>query len=159
MASFESWLELNWINLFQTVGIVLGLVFTSFSWRRDARTRKLSNLLALKKEHRELWNIIHANPEFARILQPEVDLVAAPMTNNEEVFLRQMIVHFAVAFELILEGTPVDAEAFKRDAEEIFSLPLPNLAWRRAINFQSPKFSAFVEQAIASKVGRMSPGT
>ncbi len=64
VAYIETWLETNWINLFQTVGIVLGLVFTSFSWRRDTRTRKLSNLLALKKEHRELWNIIHANPEF-----------------------------------------------------------------------------------------------
>ncbi len=78
--------------------------------------------------------------------------MAAPMTNNEEVFLRQMIVHFAVAFELILEGTPVDAQAFRNDAQEIFSLPLPKLAWRRAIAFQNPKFSAFVEQAISSEV-------
>lgn len=151
MASFESWFETNWFNFVQTVSIVLGLLFTGFSLRRDTRSRRFSNLLALKEEHRELWNIIHEKPGFARILHREVDLVASPMTNEEEIFLRQMIVHFAVAWELIRDGTPLDLGAFRRDVAEIFSLPLPKLAWERAIVAQNPRFARFVERAVVSR--------
>ncbi len=69
------------------------------------------------------------------------------MTEEEEIFLRQMIVHFAVAWELIKDGTPLDFGAFQRDAAEIFSLPLPKLAWQRARGAQSASFIEFVEEA------------
>ncbi len=151
MAYFESWLEANWFSAVQTVGIVLGLLFTGLSLRRDTRSRRLSNLLALKEEHRELWSIVHQKPEFARILQRDVDLVASPMTNEEEVFLRQMIVHFAVSWEFIQDGTPLDLGAFRRDAAEIFSLPLPKLAWSRAIRAQNPIFAKFIRNAVSGR--------
>jgi hypothetical protein len=148
VGSIEVWLQGNWFNVVQTVSIVFALVFTGLSLRRDTRSRRLSNLLILKGEHRELWSIIHGKPEFARILQADVDLVGRPMKSDEEIFLRQMIAHFAAAFELIQDGTPLDLEAFRRDAKEIFSLPLPKSAWQRAKNLQNPGFSKFIEDAL-----------
>lgn len=146
--SLGGWLEANWFNLAQTLGIVLGLFFTGLSLRRDARSRQLSSLLSLKQEHRELWNIIHERPKLARILKDDVDLKAAPLKDHEEVFLRQMIVHFAVAFELKKDGTPFDLTAFKRDVADIFSLPLPKYAFDRVRGSQAPDFVQFVETAL-----------
>jgi len=154
VASFESWLETNWFNLVQTVSIVVGLLFAGLSLRRDARSRRLSNLLVLKQEHRELWNTIHEKPGLARILQKEVDLVATPITNEEETFLRQLIVHVAVAWELIQDGTPLNLAGLRRDVAGVFSLPLPKLAWERAREAQNRRFMKFVDRAVATRLKR-----
>jgi hypothetical protein len=148
VASFGGFLEANWFNIVQTISIVLGLVFAGLSLRKDNRGRRLANLLSLKAEHRELWNVIHDKPEFARILKSEVDLATEAMTPQEEIFLRQMIVHFAVSWELLRDGTPFDIGAFRRDAGHIFSLPLPNLAWQRALAAQNPEFARFINNAV-----------
>src|SRR5262245_52353527 len=105
------------------------MLFTALSLRRESKSRCLWNLLALKQEHRELWNAIHSRPDFARVLQDDVDLVAAPITNDEEIFLRQVIVHAATAWELVRDGTPLSLEAFRADVAQFFSLPLPCFAW------------------------------
>lgn len=152
MELFWGWLQNNWVNFVQTIGIVAGLLFTAVSFRRDTQARRISNLLTLKEEHRELWSIVHQNPSFSRILDPHADLVAAPMTNEEEVFLRQMIVHCAVGFELVRRGTPLELKAVSRDFAEIFSLPLPKDAFQRARHGQSPDFVEFVERAVAKKL-------
>lgn len=148
MEHFWGWLQNNWVDLIQTIGIVAGLAFTAVSFKREEQTRRISNLLSLKEEHRELWSIVHQNPGFSRILDPDVDLVANPMTNEEEVFLRQMIVHFAVGYEMVRTGTPLDIGAVKGDVAEVFSLPLPKLAFARARHGQSPEFVRFVEEAL-----------
>lgn len=151
MAGVAGWLETNWFNLVQTVALLLGLIFTGLGFARDSRSRRLSNLLALKEEHRELWSTIHDKPELARVLEPELDLVGSPMTNQEEVFLRQMIVHFAVAWELARDGMPLDMAAFQHDAREVFSLPLPKLAWERAFKAQDPRFANFITEAVRTR--------
>jgi hypothetical protein len=152
VGSFQFWLETNWFNLSQTAGIVLGLLFTGFALLNDSRNRHLSNLLALKQEHRALWSVVHENPHLARILEREVDLVSAPMTNDEEIFLRQMIVHFAVAWEFIKDGVPLNADAFRKDAAEIFSLPLPKTVFERVRGAQAPDFAAFIDGALAARM-------
>lgn len=91
---------------------------------------------------------MHERPELARVFQSDVDLIAAPIKNDEEIFLRQMIVHFAVAFELNRAGTPFDLRGFSKDAAEIFSLPLPRLAFERAKKAQDPEFNSFIEEAL-----------
>lgn len=151
MGILSSWLEANWFNFIQTAGILFGLLFTTLALRRDSRERRLSNLLALKTEHRELWNIIHENPRLARILNPDVDLIASPITEEETVFLRQMIVHFAVSWQSLQDGMPLNPDGFKKDASTIFSLPLPRTAWREVKQVQHPGFVEFIEQAITHR--------
>ena len=136
----------------QTAGIVLSLLFTGFSLLRETKSRRLANLLALKQEHRELWGVIHEKPQFARIFEREVDLIRSPMTNDEEVFLRQIIVHFAVGWECIKDGAPVTTDAFQRDVAEFFSLPLPRFALERVRGAQSPDFISFIEGALKQRI-------
>ncbi len=111
-------------------------------------SRRLSNLLALKQEHRELWNTIHASPELSRILNLETDLLAHPMTSAEQVFLRQVIVHVATSWELMREGTPLDLSAFRNDVGQFFRLPLPHQEWQTIRRSQKREFVTFVETAV-----------
>lgn len=141
-------IQTDWFNLVQTIGIVFGLIFTSASLRRDAGGRRLANLLALKQEHRELWNTIHERPELARILTKDADLIANPMTEPEEIFLRQLIVHVAVSWELIRQGTPLNRQAFRNDVADFFTLPLPRKVWLAVKGAQDARFRKFLENAI-----------
>lgn len=150
MALLSAFLNTHWFDLIQTIGIVGGLIFTGVSLRRDHTGRKLANLLVLKEEHRELWNAVREKGELSRILEPCADLVACPMTNAEEVFLRQVIVHAAVSYELIRNGTPLDMEAFRNDVEEFFNLPLPRAAWKMVRASQQKEFRTFLERASPS---------
>jgi len=142
------WLYANWFNLVQTLSIVIGLVFAGLSFRRETRSRRLTNLLALKQEHRELWNTMHSRPKLSRILQANVDLVAEPVRPEEEVFLRELIVHVATAWELIRDGTPLDIGAFRRDVGDFFALPIPRRVWDRTTHAQSREFLRFFESAV-----------
>lgn len=149
VASFRAILQENWFDLIQTVSLMGGLLFTGLSLRRENSARRWSNLLALKQEHRELWSTIHDRPELSRILKAEVDLLAHPMTQAEEVFLHQVIVHVAVSWELIRQGTPLDLTAFRNDVGAFFNLPLPRAEWRAVRMSQKPQFVTFVETALA----------
>jgi hypothetical protein len=142
------WLQANWFNLVQTRSIVIGLLFAGLSVHRETRTRRLTNLLALKQEHRELWSTIHSHPELARILKSDVDLVGEPVSPEEEIFLRQIIVHIATAWELIRDGTPLNKEALSSDVRSFLSLPVPNWAWQRAAHAQDRDFMNFVRSAL-----------
>lgn len=153
MAVPSAFLDTHWFDLIQTIGIVVGLFFTGLSLRRDHTGRKLANLLALKEEHRELWNAVRENGELSRILKPDADLLARPMTSAEEVFLRQVIVHTAVSYELIRNGTPLDMEAFRNDVAEFFNLPLPREVWKTVRASQQKEFRTFLERASPSVKG------
>ncbi len=147
MARFLEFLQAHWFDLVQTLGIMAGMLFTGIALRHEGASRRLSNLLALKQEHRELWNTIHESPELSRILDPETDLLAHPMTSAEQVFLRQVIVHVATSWELMRQGTPLDLAAFRNDVGQFFRLPLPRQEWQAVRKSQSKEFAAFLEKA------------
>ena len=58
MGAFSSWVDSNWFNVIQTVGIVGGLSLTRAAANREARAKEIENLLALSEQHRELWKEI-----------------------------------------------------------------------------------------------------
>jgi hypothetical protein len=66
---------------------------------------------------------------------------------EEEVFLRELIVHVATAWELIRDGTPLDFEAFRSDVGAFFSLPIPRRVWERTTHAQSRDFITFFKSA------------
>jgi hypothetical protein len=142
------WLGNNWFSLIQSVGIIAGLFFAAVAVRRETLTRRLSNLLALKAEHRELWERIAQDPKLTRLFSEETSL-QSPISPQEEIFCRQIIVHSATAFSLIKDGTPLDSEALSADIGSFFSRAVPFEAWKRAKHAQSISFIAFVEEAIS----------
>jgi len=139
------WLRDNWFSVLQTVGIIGGLFFTAISIRQATNARKASDLLALTEQHRQLWNEVYSRPGLERIYADEADLVAVPVTNAEERFMNEVIIHFQTGWQLALRGSLITLDAMKADARVFFKLPIPRFVWQHTRAGRDPKFVKFIE--------------
>src|SRR5690348_14832932 len=87
------WIAEYWFELLQTVGIIGGLIFTAYTVRRDSKEREISNLFAIKQQHGDLWRELYDRPKFFRVLKKDIDLNAAPVTDEEALFVKLLILH------------------------------------------------------------------
>ncbi len=129
-------------------------LFTAASLRRDARSRRASDLLMLLEQHRELWSELHRRPELARILAPEADLVAQPPTVPESEYLNLVFVHFHTGWLLAAAGAAHDLEILADDIRGFFTLPLPRAAWHASRATRDPGFVRFVDGCLADRKRR-----
>ena len=88
-----NWLSSNWFVLLQSLGIIGGLIFTGVSLWIDARVRRVSNLISLTNQHRDIWTEVYRRPALARVLDPHADTDLAPVTAEEEIFVTLLILH------------------------------------------------------------------
>ena len=144
-AQVLSWVENNWFQLLQTVGVVGGLVFTGISIRQSTRARKASDLLALTDQHRELWNEVYSRPGLERVFAPQADLLGKPISITEERFLNEVIVHFQMGWQLATSGSLLTLDAMKADVNAFFTLPLPRAVWEATRVGRDPEFVRFIE--------------
>jgi hypothetical protein len=144
-----AWIHQHWFSVVQTAGIVGSLLLTLAALRRDHRARRTTDYLTLSTLHRELWSEMHRRPELARVTQPVVDLVAAPLSVPEEEFLMLVINHFHIGWHLFCEGGLLSLKVLAADARAFFSLPLPHLVWERSKQPRDPRFVRFIERALA----------
>jgi hypothetical protein len=140
-----SWLSHQWLNLLQGIGIIGSLVFTAMALRQGGTSLRLNALLNLTEQHRELWSTIHTDPELVRVLKPEVDLLASPVSPLEEEFLNLVMVHFQTGWEMVRTGKLISAEAYERDIREFLRLPIPREVWMRTRDHRDPSFVEYVE--------------
>lgn len=145
MAVFYGWLNSNWFDLLQSIGICLGLAFTSTAVARDARARRVENFLSLVHEHRELWLEIYRQPELHRILDPTADLVAKPVTVPEDRLVNLLLIHLNTFWELGREGSVRMPDGVAADVGAFLELPVPREIWQRSKALRGPDFVAFVE--------------
>ena len=151
MAASLSWLEQNWLNLLQTLGIIGSGLLTTAAFHRETRARKLGYFLSLAQQHRELWNEAHRRPELARIFQREADLVANPVSVAESEFLNLVIVHFHTGWLFAKDTAFLDHETIATDARTFFTLPLPLAVWNTTRAARDPKFIRFMEEAFGAE--------
>ena len=149
MADAFLWIQEQWFNAVQTVGILGGMLLTRAALRREVQARRLSDHLALVGHHRELWIDAHRRPELARVFMSEVDLIAAPISVMEEEFLNLVIVHFSTGWIMARQDSLIELPLLKSDARSFFSLPIPRAVWERTTHFRDPKFAQFIEEALA----------
>ena len=148
MGDFLSWLYPNWFALAQTIGIMGSLWLAVATLRLENRGRRLSNLLALATEHRELWSEVHRRADLARIMHTEVDLVGTPLSVAEEEFLNLVFVHFETGWHLAREGRLLRLDAFACDVCAFLALPIPRAVWERTKSVREKRFVHFVEKAL-----------
>lgn len=147
MAALSAWLDQNWFNLVQTLGIMLSSWLTGAALRQEIRTRKHENAFTLAQHHRELWSEVHRRPDLARILSSEVDLLAAPMSVAEEEFLNLVIEHFQTGWLVAqADGFPT-LQTLAKDARSFFTLPLPEDVWQSTKKDRDPRFVQFIDKA------------
>ena len=154
VGTFLAWLDQNWFNLAQTLGIVGGGVVATLTLRRELRARRMGDYLTMVSQHRDLWSEVHRRPDLARLFEAEIDLVAAPITVAEEEYLNLVIDHFHTGWLLATNRIVLKAEVLAADAREFFSLPLPRRIWDKTRRERDPLFVQFVEDALRTRKRR-----
>lgn len=142
------WLEQHWFDLFQTVGIVSGLLFTAYAARKEDGSRKISNLIAIKAEYREIWKQVYKRPQLARVLKADVDLNAEPISDEEFLFVKLLILHLDTVHRMMKSGMFVTLEGLQKDVAEFFSAPIPKAIWEKIKPLQDADFAEFIESNL-----------
>jgi len=142
------WITEHWFDLLQTVGIVGGLVFTAYAVRKDERARKITNLIALNDRHDYIWSKFYERPELARVLKKDVDLNRQPVSDEEWLFAKMLIIHLDTVRRAAKAGMFIEIKGIKSDIRDFLRLPIPKMVWEKIKQFQDEAFVEFVETAL-----------
>ena len=143
-----NWFEEHWFDFFQTVGIVAGLLFTAYAVRRDERARKIGNLIAINERHDYIWSKLFERPQLSRILKNEVDLNKQPISDEEWLFTKMLLIHLDTVRRAARAGMFVDIKEIKSDIRDFVKLPIPKTVWEKIKPFQDADFVKFAEEAL-----------
>ena len=149
MDGISSWVEGNWFNLFQTLGIIGGLLMTAAAANREAKAREIENLLVIAEHHRELWTAAYQQPQLERVFQTNADIAVKPLKVAEEEFLNLAIVQYQITWCIAKAGGIVTIKELAADVRGFFSLPLPRVVWNKTKKFRNQQFVRFVDGALA----------
>lgn len=144
MGSFH-WLVENWFTLLNAVGVIGGLFFTGFSLRSETKTRQISNLITLTKNHREIWAELLRNPKLARVLNAAPNRVKPSVSCEEEVFVSLVIQHLNSVYRAMGDDLAIKPEKLRQDVGWFFALPIPQAVWVKLKVLQDDDFVKFVE--------------
>lgn len=139
------WLATNSFNILSAVGIIGGLWFTAISFRSEARTRRVANLINITGGHRDVWKLYFNSPELARIFDSKADVIRQPVTQKEEIFVNMVVAHINTVFYAIQNELVIKNEGLRRDVAEFLSLPIPKVVWDKIKVVQNDDFAAYVE--------------
>ena len=135
----------HWFDVFQTTGVVGGLIFTAHTLRKDERARQISNLIAINQQYREIWKELYEKPTLSRVLKQTVDLDKTPVSDEERLFVKLLILHLDTVYRATKAGMFVKLEGLKTDVRGFFALPIPKGVWQVLRDFQDDEFVSFVE--------------
>ena len=144
----SNWFTDHWLDLLQTIGIVGSLLFSAYTTRRAEKSRRISNLISINQEHRQIWKELYAHPELSRVTARDVDLKSSPVTDQEEVLVNSLIIHLDTVHRAMRSGLYVKIEGLQTDIRDFFSLPIPKAVWDRVKIFQDANFVKFLERAL-----------
>ena len=150
MGELQTWLNQNWFNVIQTLGIIATGLLAILTLSRETRARRFGDYLVVVNQHRELWREAYCRSELARVFQPDVDLIAAPVSVAEEEYLNLVIDHFHTGWLLARERVILRTEVLAADACHFFTLPLPRQVWESTLQGRDPKFVQFIKEALRS---------
>lgn len=149
MAVFDTWAEVNWFNVIQTVGILGGILLAASAANREAKAREIQNLLTIAEHHREVWAELLSSPELKRILQPNANVVTEPPTSREEASVNLVIVQYLKAWRIAKFGGLLSLKELAVDAGAFMALPLPHAVWENTKKYRNQRFVRFVEKALS----------
>jgi hypothetical protein len=142
------WLAEHWLDLAQTVGIIGGLVFTAHALRRDEKARAITNTITVNEQYSHIWHEFYECPELARILKKDVDLNRQPVSNDEALFVKTLLLHLDVVRRTMEAGIFVKIQGLQKDIRDFFTLPIPKSVWEKIKPFQDRDFVIFVESCL-----------
>jgi len=143
-----AWLDHNWFALAQTGILTSGFFLLSFALLFQARARRITNLIKLTHQHRDLWERMYLQPELTRILDPKADLATEGITPEEQMFVVFIILHLNTTYFATRAGLFQKQDSVGKDIERFFSLPIPRVVWEKVKVLQEPPFAKFVERHL-----------
>ncbi len=146
----ETWVSQHWFDLLQSIGIISGFIFTAHSIRKDAEARKIANMIAMADHHHAVWKEFYKRPDLSRVLDKQVLLDVKPITDEEMLFVRMLILHLDAVHRAVKAKMFVEVEGLRNDIRMFFSLPIPKSVWEEVKSFQDGDFVRFVEDSKAS---------
>ena len=147
---FLNWSAEHWVELFQTYGIIVGNIFTIAALVLDRRTRRITNLIEINKDHREIWSELYKRPELIRISEIDVDLSTSPIKPEENLFISLLILHLNCAYQAMKNDLYTEPEGMREDIRQFFSRPMAIAVWDKLKVFQDKDFVKFVETSRKS---------
>jgi len=140
------WFQSNWPSLLGAIGVVGGLLFNGIALRSETKARRVTNLVQLTQNHREIWAELYSNPKLLRVIDPAADIVKQPPTEDEETFVNSVILHLNSSYYALEDHLVTKPEGLCRDVRDFFSLPVPRAIWERRREEQNIRFVQFVEK-------------
>jgi hypothetical protein len=140
------WIAENWVIELNAVGIIGGLFFAGISYRKEAKTIRVANLLTITANRESIWKHFYARPELERVLDPSADLAKKPITPPEEEFINSVILHTNSAYYAMRDEMVVKLEGLRWDVGAFMSLPLPRAVWEKTKKYQNQDFINFIEK-------------
>lgn len=142
---FWDWLSNHGSDLLGDIGIVAGLLFTGFGFRRDARVRHGETLIELTKQHRELWMYYDDHPELSGLFDRNRDMAAHPLTDEEVRFANFLFLHLRASYGAKKARIHTLPDHVAEDWAEIFAHPAIRAAWSKMKSLHDRRFVAVVE--------------
>lgn len=147
---------LHWLHFLEpfegnivTLGVIVSLLFTAHTVRSDTRTRRVNNLLLITSNHREIWMEYLNNPKLSRIKDDTPDLIKQPVTDAEQIFITEIILHVNTVFYTSQNHlVPKYDESLRRDIADFFKLPIPKTVWQSNKQYQNGPFVKFMESVL-----------
>ena len=84
----------------------------------------------------------------SRVLQKDVDLKSKPVTDQEWLFVKMLILHLDTVRRAMNAGLFVEIKGLESDVREFFSLPVPQAVWHTVKPLQNKDFAAFIDSAL-----------
>ncbi len=150
---FSNWIGHNWFALLQTGAVASGLLLIAIALFFDSRARRVSNLIQLTQEHRDLWERMYLQPDLARILDPDAEPAHSAITPAEEMFVIFIILHLSSTYYAMRSGFFQKPHGLHKDIEHFFSLPIPRAVWKKVKVLQDGSFVKFVERCWPAMCG------
>jgi hypothetical protein len=145
------WFSANWFNVFSSIGIMGSFWVGIKAVRFDAKTRQVSNLLAVTTNYRQMWKDYFDNPKLSRVLDANADVRSEPVTPEEEFFVNQVIFHVSTFYYATMDDLFIAQTGASHDIAEFFSLPVPRAVWANSKLLQNHDFAAFIDSSLAEE--------
>src|ERR1035438_1416573 len=142
------WLAEHWFDLTQTIGIIGGLLFTALSIRSGEKVQAITNTIAVNEQYSRIWHEFYERPTLARILKKDVDLNRQPVSNDEALFVKTLLLLLDVVRRTMNAGIFVKIQGLQKDIQDFFTLPIPKAVWEEIKPFQDRDFVLFVEDCL-----------
>lgn len=150
MPSLFSWIGNHAFDLISATGIITGLAFSTASFREDTRSRRLSNLLRLTEQHRDIWEESQNNPKLARIRSTDADLYTKPVTQEETQFVMLLLFHLHCWYRAIHEGEVKILEGLEKDIRTFLTRQVPMHVWNERKVFFDSDFRHFIDDVLSA---------